>query len=386
MKNVLRRMTLLLVIASAIIAVSALSAESGDKIVEEIKAAYTEKVEVTLTPKIDNFIVLFDQSGSMFLTEQGKHQAKAKVGKDIMSALNERIPELGYQGSVTVFSPDRSLLGPTTFSRKSFGHTIEGLPEKGRIFGNRTPLGDSIMQLDGLLSRSAGKTSVLIVSDGEKNAGKTSVLIVSDGEKNIGADALEAARTMHDKHPDVCFHAVSLADSERGKAILKDITQLGDCVYADGSKLSSDAAAIDQLAKDVFYTVKVREIVEEVVAVEAVAVVPEVTELKTVHFEFDKYNLTPMAKMTLDENAEILSSHSEMNIVIQGNTDSTGTETYNLTLSERRAQAVYDYLSSRGIAPERMQTVGFGASRPVAENSTHEGRALNRRSEIRSQE
>jgi OOP family OmpA-OmpF porin len=371
MKNVLRRMTLLLVIASAIIAVSALSAESGDKIVEEIKAAYTEKVEVTLTPKIDNFIVLFDQSGSMFQTEQGKHQAKAKVGKDIMSALNERIPELGYQGSVTVFSPDRSLLGPTTFSRKSFGHTIEGLPEKGRIFGNRTPLGDSIMQLDGLLSRSAGKTSVLIVSD---------------GEKNIGADALEAARTMHDKHPDVCFHAVSLADSERGKAILKDITQLGDCVYADGSKLSSDAAAIDQLAKDVFYTVKVREIVEEVVAVEAVAVVPEVTELKTVHFEFDKYNLTPMAKMTLDENAEILSSHSEMNIVIQGNTDSTGTETYNLTLSERRAQAVYDYLSSRGIAPERMQTVGFGASRPVAENSTHEGRALNRRSEIRSQE
>lgn len=367
MKNVLRRIVLLLVIASAILAVSSLTAESGDMIVEEIKAAFTEEVEVTVTPKIDNFIVLFDQSGSMFLTEQGKHPAKAKVGKDIMSALNKRIPELGYNGSVTVFSPDRSLLGPSKFSRESFGQTIENLPESGRIFGNRTPLGNSIMQLDGMLSKSAGKTSVLIVSD---------------GENNTGTDALAAARTMHAKHPDVCFHAVSLADSERGKAILKDITQLGDCVYADGSKLSSDTAAIDQLAKDVFYTVNVREIIEEVVAVEAVAVVPEVSELRTVHFEFNKYDLTPRAKMKLDENSEILRNNSSMKVVIKGNTDSIGPETYNLTLSERRAQVVYDYFRSKGIASERMQTVGYGSSRPVAENRTREGRAQNRRSEI----
>lgn len=372
MKGLIKRVGLVLVMASVAAVASGVTAHSGDMVVDEIMAVYTDQQEVSVTPKIDNFVVLSDQSGSMYLTDQGRVEAKAKVAKDILSALNKRIPELGYNGSLTVFAPDRTLMGPTEFNRASFGQSIEGMPETGRIFGNRTPLGDSIMQLDGLLSRSSGKTSVLIVSD---------------GEKNIGMDALEAARTMHAKYPDVCFHSVSLADSDRGRAILKEISQLNDCVYADGTKLASDPRALDQFARDVFYTVKVRDIVvekvvEEVVAVEATAVVPEAVELKSVHFEFDKYDLTPQARMTLNENLEILRQNSDMSVVIQGNTDSTGTETYNMTLSERRAQTVYDYLRSNGIAPERMETVGYGFSRPIADNSTREGRALNRRSEI----
>jgi hypothetical protein len=267
MESVVKRMAMVLTIASVIFLASGLTAQSGDMVIEEIKATYTEKEEVTVTPKIDNFIVLFDQSGSMYLTDQGKTQAKAKVAKDIMTALNERIPELGYNGSMAVFAPDRSLIGPTEFNRASFGKTIGSMPETGRIFGNRTPLGDSIMQLDGMLS---------------KLSGKTSVLIVSDGEKNIGMDAIQAAKTLNGRYPDVCFHSVSLADSDRGRSILKEISQVNDCIYADGTKLASDPAAIDQFARDVFYTVNVREVVvekvvEEVVAVEATAVVPEVT-------------------------------------------------------------------------------------------------------------
>ena len=370
MKGVLRRVSFLLGVASVILVVSALTAESADMVVEQIKATYTDKQEVRVLPKIDNFIVVFDESGSMYLTDQGRTPAKAKVAKDIMTALNERIPELGYKGSVAVFAPDKSLLGPTVFNRGSFGQTYGGLPETGRIFGNQTPLGDAILALDPLLSKSAGKTAVLIVSD---------------GENNLGTDALEAAKTIHGKYPDVCFNSISLADSERGRTILKDISQLNDCVYADGSKLSSDAAAIDQLAKDIFYTIEVREVVAEkveVVPVKAAVVVPKVIELKPVHFEFDKYDLTPTAQMNLDENAELLRDNSDLKVVIQGNTDAIGTEAYNLTLSERRAQTVFDYLRSNGIAPERMQTVGYGFSRPVADNKTPEGRALNRRSEI----
>ncbi len=370
MKGVLRRVSFLLAVASVILVVSALTAESADMVVEEIKATYTDKQEVRVIPKIDNFIVVFDESGSMYLTDQGRTPAKAKVAKDIITALNDRIPELGYKGSVTVFAPDKALLGPTVFNRGSFGQTYGGLQETGRIFGNRTPLGDAILALDPLLSKSAGKTAVLIVSD---------------GENNLGTDAFEAAKTIQGKYPDVCFNSISLADSERGRAILKNISQLNDCVYADGSELASDAAAIDQLAKDIFYTVEVREVVAEkveVVPVKAAVVVPKIIELKPVHFEFDKYDLTPTARMNLDENAELLRDNSDLKVVIQGNTDSIGTEAYNLTLSERRAQTVYDYLRSNGIAPERMQTVGYGFSRPVADNKTPEGRALNRRSEI----
>ena len=368
MKSVPGRMALSLVVACAILAVSALTAESGDKVVEEIKAAYAENVEVTVTPKIDNFVVVFDESGSMYLTDQGARPAKAKVGKDIVAALNERIPELGYQGTVAVFAPGRELIGPTAYSRESFEQTIGGLPETGRIFGNRTPLGDAIMQREPDLS---------------KFAGKTAVLIVSDGERNMGMDELEAAKTLHDKYPNVCFHAISLADNEKGRTTLKAISELGnDCVYAEASELTGNPAAIDQLAKDIFYTVETREIVQEVVAVEAAAVVPEIIEFDTPTFAFDQYELTPEAKMGLDENLEGLSNQPDLSIVIQGYTDSIGPEDYNQKLSEQRAQAVYEYFISKGVSPERMQTVGYGESRPAADNSSAQGRALNRRTEI----
>jgi OOP family OmpA-OmpF porin len=368
MKSVVGRVALLLVIACAILAVSEMTAHSGDKVVEEIKAAYAENVEVTVIPKIDNFIVVFDESGSMYLTDQGARPSKAKVGKDIMAALNERIPELGFQGAVVVFAPSRVLIGPTAYSRESFGQTIEGLPETGIIFGNRTPLGDAIMQRDPDLSISAGKTAVLIVSD---------------GERNIGMDALEAAIKLHQKYPNVCFHTISLADNEKGKTTLKAISKLGDdCVYAEASELTGNPNTIDQLAKDIFYTVETREIVQEVVEVEAAAVVPEIIEFDTPTFAFDQYELTPEAKMGLDENLEALSSQPNLSIVIQGHTDSIGPEDYNQKLSEKRAQAVYEYLNSKGVSPERMQTMGYGESRPVADNSSAQGRAMNRRTEI----
>ena len=86
--------------------------------------------------------------------------------------------------------------------------------------------------------------------------------------------------------------------------------------------------------------------------------------------------------MKLDENFEMLNNRPDTSIVILGYTDATGPAEYNQQLSERRAEAVYNYLESRGLSPSRMQTVGYGESRPVAENNTAQGRALNRRSEI----
>jgi len=353
MMELFKRMGILLGVGGVILLATAFSANSGDRVVEEIVALYTDK-EVEVVPKIDNFIILLDQSGSMYIKDQGKTQTKTEIAKEIMSAVNERVPELGYKGSFTVFSPDRTLVGPTKYERETFRQTIENLPDTGRVYGNRTPLGDAILQLDPLLSKSTGKTAVVIVSD---------------GEKNVGTDAIAAARTIQDKYPSMCFHAVSLAD-----------------VYADGTELRTDAAAVEQFAQDVFYTVETRKIaervVEEVVAVEAAAVVPEGIELEPVHFPFDQYSLTPKAKMKLDENLAKLKKESQLNITIQGHTDAIGTEEYNHMLSKRRAQTVYNYLLERGISPERMETVGYGESQPIASNSTPKGRSLNRRSEI----
>jgi OOP family OmpA-OmpF porin len=85
----------------------------------------------------------------------------------------------------------------------------------------------------------------------------------------------------------------------------------------------------------------------------------------------------------LDEAVEILKKHPEIKIVIEGHTDSIGTIPYNQKLSERRAKAVYDYFISKGIDPSRMRTVGYGKLRPKADNSTAEGRAINRRVELK---
>jgi OOP family OmpA-OmpF porin len=367
MKSLLKVFGVLLGVVSAVLLVGALTAESGDKVVEEIKAAYSVNQEVRVTPKIDNFIILLDQSGSMFIKDQGKTQAKAEMAKNLMTALNERVPELGYKGSLAVFAPGKTLIGPTEYNREEFKKAIENLPVTGRVFGNQTPLGDAILELDSTLSKSAGKTAVLIVSDGERNVGK---------------DALQAARAMHEKYPDVCFHSLSFSEDEKGKATLKGISQLGDCLYIEASELSEDPAAADMLAKDIFYTAEVREVVQEVVAVEAAAVIPEAIELDTVTFDFDKYELSPQAQMNLEENLQKLSRQPDLNILIKGYTDSTGPEEYNQMLSERRAQAVQDYFASQGVSRERMKTLGYGESDPVADNSTAQGRALNRRAEI----
>jgi outer membrane protein OmpA-like peptidoglycan-associated protein len=85
---------------------------------------------------------------------------------------------------------------------------------------------------------------------------------------------------------------------------------------------------------------------------------------------------------TLDNVAQSLQQYPDTHIQIAGFTDSTGTPSVNQRLSEDRAFSVRDYLSNRGIAVQRMQAVGYGQSRPIASNSTADGRAQNRRVEI----
>ena len=79
----------------------------------------------------------------------------------------------------------------------------------------------------------------------------------------------------------------------------------------------------------------------------------------------------------------VLTEYDKTIIEIMGHTDSTGSEAYNLSLSERRARTVGNHLISKGINPTRVLTAGFGEQYPIATNDTPEGRALNRRVELR---
>ncbi len=104
--------------------------------------------------------------------------------------------------------------------------------------------------------------------------------------------------------------------------------------------------------------------------------------LKWVYFDFDKYNLKPEAKATLDEVAKTLRENPDIDVELAGHTDGIGTEAYNMKLSQRRAQAVLKYLNSQGIPASRLKVTSFGKTKPVADNKTKVGRAKNRRVEI----
>jgi outer membrane protein OmpA-like peptidoglycan-associated protein len=117
-----------------------------------------------------------------------------------------------------------------------------------------------------------------------------------------------------------------------------------------------------------------------------VAVPPKpkrVIVLQGANFGFDSAELTPEARATLDEQAAILERESDVRVEIEGHTDSTGPEDYNKGLSERRAKAVEEYLISKGVPADRLDPVGYGPSSPIASNATREGRAANRRVELK---
>ena len=99
-------------------------------------------------------------------------------------------------------------------------------------------------------------------------------------------------------------------------------------------------------------------------------------------FDFDKSNIKSSADKKLREAVRILGSYGYQNLSIEGHTDSKGTEEYNQKLSERRAEAVANYLVKLGIDRDRVSVVGYGESNPVATNETDFGRQLNRRVEI----
>ena len=99
-------------------------------------------------------------------------------------------------------------------------------------------------------------------------------------------------------------------------------------------------------------------------------------------YDFNKSDLKPEGKATLDKIAKDLSKIKLEVIIAVGNTDSVGTDAYNMALGQRRAQSVKTYLVSKGVDGSRIYTESKGKSNPVASNATAEGRAKNRRTDI----
>jgi OOP family OmpA-OmpF porin len=403
--------------------------------------AGTALAQERLAPKVDNFILLIDQSGSMFLTQQGAVPTKAELAKGILAEMNKLIPELGYTGAIQSFPPSKILIGPQQYDRHSFAKAIESLPVEGTIFGNRTPLGRGILDLGEVLKNMP--------------RGKTAIIMFTDGEENLGIEALRAQDSLRAQYSNLSFDTVSMSDNEKERATLRELSGRTDGIYVEGSDLSSDKMALERFVKEVFYLVEAPldsdgdGVVDDVdkcpntprgmevdaqgcpldsdgdgvidsadkcpntppgVAVDSSGCPPDsdgdgvpdyldqcpgtpvgatVNEVgcwslkATMLFDSNSSYIKKDAYPLLDEVATILEKNPQMKVEIQGYADNTGTPQYNQWLSERRAKRVMDYLVSKGINPERLQAKGYGSTLPVASNATEEGRAQNRRVELK---
>jgi outer membrane protein OmpA-like peptidoglycan-associated protein len=107
-----------------------------------------------------------------------------------------------------------------------------------------------------------------------------------------------------------------------------------------------------------------------------------VTMRNEILFDFDSSSLRGSSRDELAEMADVFNRYNDTTIVVQGHTDSTGSEAYNQRLSERRAYAVESYLQNQGVRGSRIDSRGYGESKPKASNGSASGRQQNRRVEI----
>lgn len=108
----------------------------------------------------------------------------------------------------------------------------------------------------------------------------------------------------------------------------------------------------------------------------------ETVVLRPVNFQHDRADLTEPSKATLDTLAQRLKSQPDMKVTIEGHADATGSDQYNQQLGQRRAETVRRYLMSQGVQAENLEVASRGESEPVADNTSVEGRAQNRRTEV----
>lgn len=325
------------------------------------------QAETKLVPKVDGFVFFVDHSGSMAMHHEQEGQVKLAMAKAAMLSMNKKIPALGYQAGLDTFAPSANILGGA-YDAGAMESAVQGISEDIPIFGRLTPMGKGLSSLSPVLDGMPGKVAVIVFSD---------------GLSNLGPDPVAEAKALYDAYPGrVCFHVVSFADKPAGQKVLDDISALSNCgVAASGPALLADEAAMDTFVRDVFYDeVEIAKPAPKPVPVPKAAPVVEVIELR-INFDFDSAKIRDDMKPILDQAVDLL-NNADRPAVLEGHTCDLGPEAYNQSLSERRAKSVKEYLVGKGIPAVALGTTGYGESMPKYDNTTREGRKLNRRVEI----
>ena len=317
-----------------------------------------------LIKTVDNFIVLFDASGSMAdKYKEGVQKIDAEF--QILEQQNAILPELGYNAGLYTFTPFETYYDMQPYNRVEYKRAIDRLPSTktaGSFVGQPTPLAEGIKKLDPILAKLSGKTAIFIFSDGTYQLG---------GQK---LRPLAMARNLVEKY-NVSFDLISSATTPKGEKLLADIASLNE-----GSRVIS----FDDLYKNPIYGLGPLYVIDsrvEVVTVSESKIVGVKTE--DVRFKFDEADVPLDRHVQLQMVAKFLQNNPNAFAVLAGFSDSSGPEEYNLRLSRMRSQTVKNFILEQSrIDPDRVILFWYGNTNPVATNDTAEGREKNRRVEI----
>jgi len=332
---------------------------------EDIKQNVIEKEKFVKV--VDNFIVLFDASRSMADNYPASGGQKIEAAKEILRQQNAVLPALGWNAGLYTYTPWKSYYDMATYDKAAYGSAIDSLPStrtSGEWVQNPTPLADGIDRLDPLLSSLPGKTAVFIFTDGTYQRIEPKKLWPMDAIKKVA-----------EKHPDTCFYFISSAKPGKPQNLLNDMAGVNAC---------SRVIPFDDVYQNPMYGAGILFLVDstkEVVTTTEKRFVG--VEVGDVPFAFAKADIEMQYASELDKLGKFLQENPKATVALAGFTDSIGTEEYNLYLSQRRAESVANYLKQNfNIGSDRIATFWYGKTNPIADNSTPEGRAMNRRVEV----
>ncbi|MCP4252345.1 MAG: OmpA family protein [Candidatus Scalindua sp.] len=361
--------------------------------------------------KVDNFIIVLDSSSSMgtiYEDEVAERYSRFMIAKDIVSRMNNTIPEMEIQGTLQRFGYGfaargkltEAVYGPTTYS--TFG--LEQALETILTPGGHSPAGLAI-----------GATSEIVGS----TEGKTAVIVISDGEKLID-DPLMKVKTLKKQFGyRTCLYTIWVGSKTESREFMDEIASEMGCGFSVTADDVATSEGMADFVSKVFFARDsdgdgVPDDIDECpgtppgVQVDAVGcagdsdgdgVTDDVDEclgtpkgaivdhrgcwvVKGVTFDYKKWNVKPQFNSNLDNIINVLNNTPGLNIRVEGHTDNIGSAKYNLGLSKKRAEAIKAYLVGKGIEESRITSIGLGLSKPRADNDTKEGRALNRRAEL----
>lgn len=308
----------------------------------------------------DNFIVMYDRSESMGSRFMNTSMTELQAERKILNEKNATLPDMNWKAGIYSFTPGwgKDNLTPyypmQAYDKKKFHEVLKNMPSDAM---GPTLLQQGLFELNKVLPSLPGRTVIFLFTDAQYTPASN-----YDSPSYIAAQL--AAQY------DVCFAVMDAGAENKGLTQMQKIANVNDCSFMVGFA--------DLIGNPEWMTGALFDMSDT--APGGGQEVEMGYEWENILFDFDKADVKPQYYAVLAKVGEYMRTNSNARVILAGHTDNVGAKEYNLKLSHRRASSVRDYLVNKeGVDPGRITLSGFGYDDPIADNSTSEGRAQNRR-------